>query len=75
MQRGKKVWGTPGFDSCGFRTADDGAVAVARLQPGVVGRVRGCAAGSPWCEVRVGDLGGYLRRSEIWGVSPSEEIN
>jgi SH3-like domain-containing protein len=25
--------------------------------------------------VRIGDQGGWLRRSEIWGVSAEEEIN
>jgi SH3-like domain-containing protein len=48
---------------------------VAHLQPGVVGRIRKCAAASAWCEVQVGDLRGWLRRSEMWGVKPDEEIN
>ncbi|WP_367615512.1 SH3 domain-containing protein, partial [Teichococcus aerophilus] len=48
---------------------------VARLQPGVVGRIRRCNAGREWCEVQVADHRGFLRRTEIWGVLPNEEIN
>jgi SH3-like domain-containing protein len=48
---------------------------VAHLMPGVVGRIRRCPADSAWCEVRIGDQSGWLRRGEIWGVSSSEEIN
>ncbi len=54
-------------------SADSGVVA--HLQAGVVGRIRKCAAGSAWCEVQVGDLRGWLRRNEIWGVKADEEIN
>ena len=52
----------------------EAARAVAVLKPGVVGRIRSCAAGSDWCRVQVGSYGGYLRRGEIWGVLPSEAL-
>ncbi|PHK93074.1 hypothetical protein CR162_20525 [Pseudoroseomonas rhizosphaerae] len=48
---------------------------VARLMPGVVGRLRSCRAEGAWCEVQVGSHRGYLKRSEIWGIAPGEEIN
>ena len=32
---------------------DEAADAVARLKPGVVGRIRACAAAAAWCEVQV----------------------
>lgn len=50
------------------------APAVARLRPGVIGRVRSCAAGSDWCEVQAGDSRGYVLRSEIFGVLPGEAV-
>ena len=56
-------------------SADDAAAPVARLQPGVVGRLRACEAAKPWCEVQVGDYRGWLRRSEIWGVDPDEPVS
>jgi SH3-like domain-containing protein len=57
------------------RRPEEGATEVARLRPGVIGRVRKCEAGSLWCEVQVGDYRGYVRRAEIWGVAPDEAVN
>jgi SH3-like domain-containing protein len=57
------------------RSESETSATVAKLQPGVVGRIRRCAAGNAWCEVQVGDLRGYLRRTDFWGVKPDEEIN
>ncbi|WP_439595616.1 SH3 domain-containing protein [Falsiroseomonas sp.] len=56
------------------RRPEETANAVARLRPGVIGRIRECAAGAPWCEVQVANHRGYLRRAEIWGVGLEEEI-
>jgi SH3-like domain-containing protein len=56
------------------RRPDDAAEAVARLRPGVVGRLRSCDAASPWCEVQVGDYRGYLRRDAVWGIAPGEAV-
>jgi SH3-like domain-containing protein len=57
------------------RRPEDGADPVARLKPGVVGTIRSCEAGSAWCEARVGEYRGWLKRSEIWGVTADEAIN
>jgi SH3-like domain-containing protein len=56
------------------RRPDGEASPVARLKPGVIGLLRRCEAGSPWCEVRVANHDGWLRRSEIWGVGAEEAI-
>ena len=56
------------------RAAADDAGAVAVLRPGVVGRVRGCAAGAAWCEVRVGEHRGWIAREGLWGISPGETV-
>jgi len=56
------------------RTAADDAAAVAVLRPSVVGRVRACAAQAAWCEVRVGDHRGWLKRDGLWGISSGEAI-
>jgi SH3-like domain-containing protein len=52
----------------------DTAAAVAVLKPGVVGRVRGCAAGAPWCEVQVGEYRGWLARADFWGTDAGETV-
>jgi SH3-like domain-containing protein len=47
---------------------------VAILNPGVIGRLRGCAAASDWCQVQVDDFRGWLRREEFWGTLPGEAV-
>ena len=56
------------------RRPDAEAAPVAHLKPGVIGLVRRCEAGSSWCEVRIAEHSGWLRRSEIWGVAADEAI-
>lgn len=53
----------------------DGAAAVARLEPGVVGRLRACTAESDWCRVQVGDHHGWLKREQFWGSFAGEAVN
>lgn len=56
------------------RRADEESPVVARLAPGVQGRIRGCDAGAAWCEVEVRGNRGFLRRSWFWGTYQNEEI-
>ena len=56
------------------RDAKEDAGPVARLKPGVIVRLRSCDANSPWCQVGVGDYRGYMKRTELWGVTPDEVI-
>lgn len=51
------------------RTPSSAARVVARLAPGVIGRLLSCEA--VWCLVEVADLRGWLRRDELWGVDPT----
>ncbi len=50
------------------------APALAVLEPGVIGRLRACAAGSGWCRVTVKEYAGWLPRRAIWGLLPDEVI-
>lgn len=43
---------------------------VAKLEPGVIVRLKGC--GGEWCEIAVSGYAGWIRRSDIWGVYPQE---
>lgn len=54
--------------------ASDTASPVAILNPGVIGRIRSCDAGSDWCNVQTGSYRGYIRRGQIWGVLPGEAV-
>lgn len=68
------VRGAPGTEVMLRRRAEDQAQPVARLRPGVVGRVRACEANNPWCEAQIGEHRGYIKRADIWGVGPTEEV-
>ncbi len=57
------------------KSAADDAPAVATLRTGVAGRLRGCAAKAPWCEVEAGGFRGWLKRDAIWGIFPDEVVN
>lgn len=54
--------------------ARDDASAVVQLKAGVVVRLRACAPGSAWCQASVQDYRGWIRRSDIWGLLPNEEV-
>ena len=49
-----------------------GTPSVARVEPGVVGRLNRCRG--PWCEVDVQGYEGWLERGEFWGVYPEEVV-
>ena len=66
--------GAPGSEVMLRRRAEDQAQPVARLRPGVVGRVRACETNNPWCEAQIGEFRGYIKRADIWGVGPTEEV-
>ena len=54
--------------------ASASAAPVAILKPGVVGRIKSCAAKADWCAVRVGKYRGFLQRDAFWGAAPDEAI-
>ena len=56
------------------RRPETDSPAVARLRPGVIGRLRACEAASPWCEIQAGDTRGFVLRSEMFGAQPGEKV-
>ena len=57
----------------GLRTAPDlAAPLVARAEPGVVARLDECRG--EWCRIATGDVTGWVERTNVWGVYPSENI-
>ena len=42
-------------------------------EPGVVGRISKCSDG--WCKIDVASGRGYIRTSDIWGVSDNEAVD
>jgi SH3-like domain-containing protein len=44
-----------------------------RAEQGVVGRIEQCRGG--WCRIAIGNREGYIRTSDIWGVSDGEVVD
>ena len=50
------------------------AAPIAKLEPGVIGRLRSCASGTDWCQVQVKDYKGWMKREAFWGTMPGEPV-
>jgi len=55
------------------RSADPQAPVIARLEPGVIGRVLSCD--EAWCRLDAAGFKGWLPRDEIWGVAADEKLD
>jgi SH3-like domain-containing protein len=55
-----------------FRQPEPDAAVIARAEPGVIGRLVECR--SAWCKIETGDISGWVRRSDVWGVYPEETV-
>ena len=51
---------------------DPEAAVTARAEPGFIARLAECRG--LWCRVETDDISGWIRRSDIWGVSPDETV-
>jgi SH3-like domain-containing protein len=54
------------------KSPDPRAPLVARAEPGVMAQLQECRG--EWCRIAAGDTTGWVQRSDIWGVSPSENV-
>jgi SH3-like domain-containing protein len=48
------------------------AAVTARLQPGVIAKVRKCDGS--WCRVYGAGYDGYIQQNDLWGVYPGEKV-
>lgn len=53
--------------------AEEGAQIRAFAEPGVIAKVEHCRDG--WCELKTGDVKGWVPRAALWGVTPDETID
>ena len=51
---------------------DPQSAVVARAEPGVIAKLLECQG--PWCRIEAQDVRGWLRRSDLWGVYPDEDV-
>ncbi|WP_152046687.1 SH3 domain-containing protein [Aureimonas psammosilenae] len=54
------------------RSAAEDSSLVAKMEPGVVSKVRECAFS--WCQVEISGRKGYVHQNDIWGVYPDEKF-
>lgn len=46
---------------------------IAAAEPGVVAELRRCP--NAWCEIKAGRVTGWVERSALWGIYPTEVLN
>jgi SH3-like domain-containing protein len=71
---GTRTFIVTGGDRILRRQPDDKASALAVLRMGVIGTIRRCKPGDPWCEVSVDGRTGFLPRADFWGTFPGEAV-
>jgi len=71
---GRRSFFVMGGEQVMRESASETAAPVAKVEAGVVGRIRECPASSDWCEVQVGDVRGWLKREAFWGTLPGEAV-
>src|SRR5213595_386797 len=72
MLSGKRAVIVKGGVRLFFRQPEPDAAVIARAEPGVIGRLVECR--SAWCKIETGDVTGWMRRSDVWGVYPEETV-
>ena len=55
------------------REPDPASIGVAVLEPNVIADLERCV--DAWCEIEVGDMSGWLRRIDLYGLYPDEAVN
>jgi SH3-like domain-containing protein len=47
---------------------------IAKLEKGVIARLKSCPASGAWCQLEVGKYQGWIRTVEFWGVYSNEVL-
>jgi SH3-like domain-containing protein len=55
------------------RDPQDDSRPVAMLEPGVIATLESC--GGEWCVLEIDSYKGWVKRSEVFGVYPDEDVN
>lgn len=53
--------------------AEETSAVVARLEPGVLGKIEACDG--QWCKMEAGGYDGFVRQTDIWGAYPGEAFD
>jgi len=74
MLGGRRTLIVTGAERSLRQSAQTASSPIAKLEPGVVGRLVKCPETMGWCRVEVGGFDGWLRRVDFWGVYRNETI-
>ena len=55
------------------RDPQDDSRPLAKLQRGVIAKLESC--GGAWCVIEVDGYKGWIKRAEVWGVYPDEDVH
>jgi SH3-like domain-containing protein len=72
MLDGRRTALIAGAERVLHRDPVDNSAPIARLAPGVIGRLLKCEG--LWCRIEVEDYRGWLKRDEFWGAYPDEKV-
>ena len=56
-----------------FGAAEEVSSVVAKLEPGVLGKIEACDG--QWCRMEAGGHDGFVRQTDIWGAYPGEAFD
>ncbi len=71
---GRRTFVVTGGEHTIRTAASEQSEPLARVKPGVIGRIRACDAAAAWCQVQVADYRGWLPRDAFWGMMPGEGV-
>jgi len=54
------------------RQPDPDSAVIARAEPGVIARLAECRGA--WCRIETAQVSGWMRRADLWGVYPDEDV-
>jgi SH3-like domain-containing protein len=66
-------WAKGGEPVAMFGSAEEVSAVVAKLEPGVLGKIEACDG--QWCKMEAGGHDGYVRQTDIWGAYPGEAFD
>jgi SH3-like domain-containing protein len=72
MVRGQRAVIVRGQERALRERPSNDAEIVARAEPGVIAELSECQPA--WCRIKAGEISGWLKRDEFWGVYPGEVV-
>ncbi len=69
---GKRMVRITGIQRTLYRNSSEPLRIMAKVESGVIGELNECPKDSLFCKVSFGNISGWMKRSDFWGVYPPE---